>query len=171
MATEYVGSGPLGRDSGTAQYRTLPVTGPWEAVWSCTNQQFVAASAGPGRMQEGPSCIPRLAFTSTRTGSRSAKVLRHPKKIVLYQLPQASTYQLPNRLSHGKSLWVYSSIRHKLHREKKKESRVWGYCFPPGTGSMKGNASSKKADGVCGMRKLLSTGILVSVPSAYSPEP
>ena len=65
---------PLGRGSGTA-YGWLWATrlelqsGPW----------FVAASAGPRYVQEGPCCAPRLAFTSTGPGGRTAEVPRNPE--------------------------------------------------------------------------------------------
>ena len=51
-----------------------------------------------------------------------------------------------------------------------RESRGWGYYFPPGSCHREGNAPAKK-DGVFSVGEWLNTWILVAVPSALSPEP
>ena len=53
---------------------------PWATCLELqSDPQFVAASAGPGYVQEGPTCTPRLACSSTGPRGRSAKVLKHPQ--------------------------------------------------------------------------------------------
>ena len=53
---------------------------PWDTCLELqSDPQFVAASAGPGCMGEGPSCAPRPAFSSTETGGTSAKIPRYPE--------------------------------------------------------------------------------------------
>ena len=52
-----------------------------------------------------------------------------------------------------------------VHRVGDRESSGWGYCISPGWCCKEESALSKK-NSICGMRKGLSTGILVAVPSA-----
>lgn len=48
------------------------------------DQQLVAASAGPGCAWEGPSCAPKLAFTSTRPRAEQEKSQGTPRSPCLH---------------------------------------------------------------------------------------
>lgn len=72
------GSRPPGRFSGASQCQMLPTPGPRKPVEATSYPLFLAASTGLGCSLEGPSCTPRLAFTSTRPSGGSVNVPRHP---------------------------------------------------------------------------------------------
>ena len=64
---------------------------PWATCLELqSDPQFMAAFEEPGCVWKGPSCAPRLAFTSSGLSGRSAKVPRHPEITSAYlHLPAA----------------------------------------------------------------------------------
>lgn len=87
----------MGRLFDAAQMSDAICDWPWAIFLKLqSNPKFVAASAVPECVQEGPSCLLRLAFTSIMPRDRSENVPRH---LEIY-LRSASACWLPDRPSH-----------------------------------------------------------------------
>ena len=101
----------------------------------------MAACAEPGCAKEGPSFVPRLAFTSTGLGGKSAKVPRHPKILLCLPLP---TGCLLCSVTEGASFWLYSSTEHKLHRVGREGLQRSGLLLSPRLIPQEGECSTQK---------------------------
>ena len=146
QATGCFGSGPLERHSGAPQCQTLFVTGPWQIVWSYKWSTLVSASTGPGCACEGQSCAWKLALTSTRFGGRSTKFPRLPDEIHCC-LPSLASFLLGSVTLRASG---YTQQCISFTEWVERESRVWGYSFPPWWCLTEGSAPTKK-DGVSWM--------------------
>ena len=86
LATVCVGSRAFWEGLWCRQMLDVAYHYPWATCLELLSiPQFVASSTVPGYVWKGASYSPRLAFTSSGTGSRSAIVPRHPE--ICFHLP------------------------------------------------------------------------------------
>ena len=66
-----------------------------------SDPQFVATSALPECVQGGSGCAPRLAFTCTKLGGRSANVSRNPEVCLFLPLVDSRLLVLGTKRASG----------------------------------------------------------------------
>lgn len=85
-----------------------------------SDSQLIATSAESECVQNTLSCAARLlSAPALRTGQQRSQNTQK----------SSSTFRLPVELSHWKTLRLYPSAKHKLHRTEWRNSNRWGYCF------------------------------------------
>lgn len=125
LATGCIGSGPLQRDSSAGLCQMLPGA-PWGNLFGAiSNPPLVASSAGLGCMQNGPSCIPKPAFTSSGPWRQVSKGLKSPR-----DLPLPAGFLLGLVTERASSCTPQQGVSSTVWG--KRHSNGSGYYFPPG---------------------------------------